>query len=178
MKTSTKGLLEIAQYEGCCTKPYFDSVGVLTIGIGATKTEFPDIDSWDKNKEMTLQECCNLFKQHIVRYEATVNGCLLRSVEQWQFDALVSLCYNIGQTGLMNSTLIKYINAGVALSDIAMAFMMWNRPKEIIGRRTKEKNLYLNGTYTNDGKILVTTTDGKGHELMRSAKSIDISSYL
>lgn len=177
MKTSKKGLLEIAQYEGLCVKPYYDSVGVITIGIGATRTEFPDLANWDKTKEMSIEECCHLFQQHVIRYENTVLGSLTRDIEQWQFDALVSLCYNIGQSGLVRSTLIKRVNSNAMFDEIGRAFMMWNKPPEIVGRRTKEKNLYVRGVYTSNGKVLVTTTDGRGHELQRSGHEVDISGY-
>ncbi len=177
MKLSKKGLLEIAQYEGCCVRPYFDSVGVITIGIGATKTEFPDLASWDKAKYMTLQECIDMFKQHVERYEATVNNSLTVEVEQYQFDALVSLCYNIGQSGLSKSTVIKRINARQSVQDIGDAFMMWNKPREILGRRTKEAVLYMTGVYSSNGTILVTDTDGKGHEI-HHGKEVDISGLI
>jgi lysozyme len=37
MKTSNKGLLEIAEHEGLVPAPYFDTKNVLTFGIGHTK---------------------------------------------------------------------------------------------------------------------------------------------
>ena len=41
-----------------------------------------------------------------------VSHCVLVSLTQHQFDALVSLVYNIGIKAFVNSTLLQYLNAG------------------------------------------------------------------
>ena len=64
-------------------------------------------------------------------------------VTQSQFDAMVSLAYNIGAGAFLKSTLLKKVNAG----DFAGAgeeFLRWNKAggKEVLGltrRRRKRK---------------------------------------
>lgn len=52
------------------------------------------------------------FFQHDLRsFEATVNNVVKMPVSQNQFDALVSLTYNIGQAAFNGSTLLKKLNA-------------------------------------------------------------------
>lgn len=179
METSKNGVFEICGYEGVCLKPYFDSVGVITIGFGSTITEIPNLNNWDKSIAISMEEAFDIFKGSLGKYEKAVNNSLIVDVLQYQFDALVSLCYNIGTGGLSNSTLIRRINQKASLSEIKNDFLMWNKPREIIGRRTKEANLYTIGMYSNpNGLCQWLDTDNKGHQLMHTAKTVSIKDYL
>ena len=69
-------------------------------------------------------------------------------VTQSQFDAMVSLAYNIGQGAFAKSTLVKELNAGASKAEVAVQFMRWNKAngRELAGltrRRKAEKNLFL-----------------------------------
>jgi len=179
METSENGILEIASYEGVCLRPYFDSVGVITIGFGSTVTEIPNLKNWDKTKYISMQEAYDLFKGSLTRYETAVTNHLIVDISQSQFDALVSLCYNIGTGGLSNSTLIRMINQKASPQVIRADFLMWNKPREIIGRRTKEANLYQTGVYSNpNGLCEYLDTDGAGHQKHSTAKEVNIKSLL
>lgn len=179
MEISENGMFEICSYEGVCLRPYFDSVGVITIGFGSTVTEIPNLKNWDKTKYISMQEAYDIFKGSLARYETAVTNHLIVNVNQSQFDALVSLCYNIGTGGLSNSTLLRKINQAAAGHEIQAAFLMWNKPREIIGRRTKEANLYRTGVYSNpDGICESLDTDGAGHQLHHTAKEISIKSLI
>lgn len=179
METSESGVLQICSLEGVCLRPYFDSVGVITIGFGSTATEIPNLKNWDKTKYITMQYAYDIFAASLGSYERTVTNHLIVDVTQYQFDALVSLCYNIGTGGLSNSTLIRSINQTASSDEIRKNFLMWNKPREIIGRRTKEANLYVTGVYSNpNGTCQYLDTDGAGHQLQRSAKEINIKDLL
>lgn len=165
MQVSIKGLLELADREGLAETPYLDSVNVKTIGIGMTSADIKDLASWPWGRALSIQEAVNLYKQHITPYATAVSSALTILIPQNQFDALVSICYNIGIRGLRNSTFIKRINSDQSMSSIKAAILMWNKPSEIIGRRTKEANLFEYGTYSNnDGcvdHIIVSTITHK-----------------
>lgn len=177
MILSKQGKLEICSREGFCLRPYFDSVGVITIGFGSTKTEIPNLANWDKSAYPPIQELIDIYIDSLKDYEEGVNNSLNVDVNQAQFDALVSFCYNVGIGGEAHSTLIKEINSKNSnLNDIYNAFLMWNKPPEILGRRKSEANLYCHGIYTGS-YILQTDTDGKGHELMSTARNVDFSQY-
>lgn len=178
MQTSTRGKIELACHEGLATQPYLDSVGVVTIGIGATVSEIPDLPRWPKDKTLTIPEVFDLFDKSLKKYENAVNEALKVDVTQEQFDALVSLCYNIGTGGIKKSTLIKRINAKASMKDIHDAFMMWRIPKEILGRRKREADLYTTGKYQKDGMAQLFNTGGTGKIKWRDTKNINLFDYL
>jgi hypothetical protein len=64
---------------------------------------------------------------------------------QGQFDALVSLCFNIGGSGFRKSTVVRRLNEG-NYRGAADAFLMWNKPPEIMGRRRSEYKQFLAAT--------------------------------
>lgn len=172
MNISLKGLIELAGHEGVCLSPYLDSVGVWTIGFGATRSEIPGLNG--SHPDITMLQAVNLFKKGIVKYENAVNKAIHVQVSQEQFDALCSICYNIGCGGLSGSTFVKRINAQAPMNNIIAAIMMWTKPKEITLRRAKEAKLFSNGVYSNGGKCLVFPTNGRGHTLYAKGKSVNV----
>lgn len=179
MKTSKEGLAMIAYLEGMCLSKYLDSVGVQTIGIGATESEIPDLKLWSWDRVVTIEEAINLLKTKIVKYENSINKVVNKPIPQYQFDALVSWCYNVGIGWPHKATVIKYINKGVSGRALYDALMMFNRPHEIIGRRRKEANLLKNGVYAGDGKTNLFPVDRKTHlPHYTQGKMIDVLPYL
>jgi lysozyme len=67
-------------------------------------------------------------------------------VPQHQFDAMVSLCFNIGQGGFAGSTVAREAKAGrtQAAGD---AFRKWGNPSILKPRRERERTLFLTGRY-------------------------------
>lgn len=177
MQISTAGLIFLASLEGVAITKYLDSVGVYTIGIGATRHEIPDLSKWPWDKAITLQEAFSLLQQSIVKYEAVINKALEVEVQQQEFDALVSICYNIGPRA-GTSTFMKRINSNQSKQSIKQGILMWNKPPEIIGRRRKEAELFVNGNY-GDGKVNVFPVHAKTHKpLYSKGKLINASEYL
>lgn len=152
---SKKGLAFLAGLEGIGLTKYLDSVGVATIGIGSTRSDIPDLASWSWDKKITIEEAFDLYQKHLEKYVEAVNKALKVPVFQHQFDALVSICYNIGVNGMAKSTFIKRVNSGSPDEEVSKAILMWDIPKEIIGRRTKEAKLYTSGIYAGGGKVLI-----------------------
>src|SRR5690348_3152463 len=155
MRTSDNGLIELIGHEGICLSKYLDSVNVWTIGIGATKSEIPDLANWPLNKTITMQQAFDLLRRGIVKYENAINKALTRDIPQTSFDALVSWCYNVGTGWVASSTVMKRINAGQVGQPLYDALMMYGKPKEILGRRKKEAILLRDGVYSNEGKALM-----------------------
>ncbi len=172
MNISQKGTAELFGHEGVCLSPYLDSVGVVTIGFGATKSEIPGLSL--SHPDITMKEALELFHVGIKKYETAINKALHVQVTQEQFDALVSICYNIGTGGASGSTFMKRINAGDNLQSIKQSIMMWCKPKEITARRAKEALLYTEGKYSNGGKCLVFPTNGHGRTLYAKGKSVNV----
>lgn len=151
---SKKGLLELADREGLALTKYLDSVGVQTIGIGLTKSDIKDLASWPWDKQLSVQDAVYLYKLHVKPYADAVKKALKVPVLQHQFDALTSICYNIGIGGMQGSTFMKRINSKASMESIVSAILMWDKPKEIQGRRKKEAQLFQYGAYSNkDGCV-------------------------
>ena len=178
MNFSDDGKMFLIGLEGICLSPYLDSVGVKTIAIGATVSEIPDIADMPWGHVITMKEAFELLDRSLAKYVAAVNKALAVVVSQNQFDALVSVCYNIGTGGLKSSTFIKRINAGMSNESIISALLMWRKPPEILGRRKKEANLFVTGEY-GDGKALVFPANAKTHKpVYKQGKEVDIKELL
>lgn len=178
MKTSNKGLVELVGHEGVCLSKYKDSVGVWTIGIGATRSEIPDIASWPLSKKITMQEAFTLLNKSIVKYENAVNKALDRKVSQYQFDALVSWCYNVGVGWMPKATVVKLLNQGASPPQLHKALLMFRKPIEILGRRTKEANLLAYGKYSNDGKALLFPVSSRGYPIYAKGTTLNVWEYI
>lgn len=175
---SDKGLVELVGHEGVCLSKYKDSVGVWTIGIGATKTEIPDLASWPLSKKITMQQAFDLLKQGIVKYEDALNKNIKRPISQTEFDALCSWCYNVGVGWVSKASVIYKINFGIHGQDLYDALMLFQKPKEIIGRRRKEALLLRDGKYSNNGKALLFPVSSKGNPVYKAGVEIDVWHYL
>jgi lysozyme len=152
MKTSKNGIALIKKFEGCRLKAYQDQVGVWTIGYGITSS----VGYGPIRAGMTItQETADKWlTEGLASYEAAVNKALTRPANQNQFDALVSLCWNIGKGGVSRSSIIRFHNAGDDRA-AANAFMMWVKAggkvnQGLVNRRQAERALYLSpATATN-----------------------------
>ncbi|HSG19826.1 MAG TPA: lysozyme, partial [Burkholderiaceae bacterium] len=159
MKTSLRGLAEIASHEGIVLEPYVDSVGVWTIGIGHTAAAgSPDPSAMPKGKAITLERAFQLFEKDIKTYEAAVSRAIKVPVSQYQFDAAVSFHYNTGS--IAKASWVKALNAGDA-AKAAEQIMNWGKPPEIIPRRRKEQALFRDGIY-GDGMATIFPADDRG----------------
>jgi GH24 family phage-related lysozyme (muramidase) len=119
MNISVEGTSLIKKFEGCELEAYQDSVGVWTIGYGHTK----DVKQGDK---INQDEAENLLEEEMPEYEGYINDMVEVSLEQCQFDALVSWVYNLGPTNLSSSTLLKVLNEG-DYDEVPFQIKRWNK---------------------------------------------------
>jgi lysozyme len=142
---SQEGIDFIAKEEGCVLHPYKDSVGVWTIGIGSTYWENgTKIKPTDPS--ISQERAHHLFRNVIKSYETAVHSLTRDDINQNQFDALVSLCYNIGVNGFRKSTVLRKVNANPKDPSIVDAFKMWRNAGSkpiLLGRRIREAKLYF-----------------------------------
>ncbi len=105
---------------------------------------------------LTEQEAIELLRSDIVVAERAVQNNITANLTQNQYDALVSLAYNIGAIGFKNSTVVKYINNPYFHSsvypDLESAWKAWNKSQGkvsngLIHRRQNEWNLHNHGIY-------------------------------
>ncbi|WP_017402108.1 MULTISPECIES: lysozyme [Acinetobacter] len=145
MTTSQIGINLITSFEDLRLNAYDDGVGVWTIGKGTTV--YPNGVKVKKGDVCTMEQAKTFFAHDLKRFENAVNSALTVVVNQNQFDALVSLAYNIGEKAFKTSTLVKKLNAG-DYSGAADQFKVWNIGggrvlKGLVHRRAAEAELFL-----------------------------------
>lgn len=143
MTTSDGGIRLIKNFEGLRLEAYQDSVGVWTIGYGHTGS---DVYYGLKITEFQAEE---LMRRDLSRFEVGVFSALTRRPTQMQFDAMVSLAYNVGITAFKTSTLLQKFNAseeGMAARQFAeFIFAGGAMSRGLIRRRAAEIVHFLGG---------------------------------
>ena len=147
MKSSDNGIRLIQEFEGLRLTSYLCSAGVATIGYGATF--YQDGSKVKLGQTITNTQANQLLKDHLKEFEGAVIGLLNKTkVNQNQFDALVSFCFNLGAANLAKSQLLRFIKANPHDPKIAAEFLKWNRAggevsTGLVRRRKKEAQLYF-----------------------------------
>ena len=145
MSVSNLGVDLICGFEGKRLVAYDDGVGVWTIGFGTTI--YPNGIKVKKGDTCTEAQAKSYMAHDLKKFEQAVNGAVTIPLNQNQFDALVSLAYNIGTNAFKNSTLVKKLNAG-DYRGAADQFDVWvnaggKRMQGLVNRRAKEKEVFL-----------------------------------
>jgi len=183
MEISREGIAELASYECLTLKPYLDSGGVKTVGIGSTISDIKDLPTWSWEKELTVEEAVAIYKKGLSKYVAAVNRALTKlEIDQTLFDALVSITYNIGTGGMASSTFMKRVNAGESKQRITEAMARWNQDngkvvKGLINRRRKEADLILTGKYSSGGMVDVVPVINK-KPVYAKGRKINLLEYI
>lgn len=145
MTVDSAGVDLIGQFEGLRLNAYDDGVGVWTIGWGTTV--YPNGQKVKKGDKITLDQAKQYKAHDLVKFEKAVNDAVKVSLNQNQFNALVSLAYNIGVSAFTNSTLLKRLNEG-DYKAAADQFLVWvnaggKRMQGLVNRRNKEREVFL-----------------------------------
>lgn len=135
--TSAAGRQFLENEEGNVLHAYPDSRGIWTIGVGNTGPDVRPGLVW------TQAQADQTFTKRLAdEFEPAINSGVKVPLDQGQYDALVSLVYNIGTNGFLGSTLLRQLNAG-DYQAAADDFMMWVIPSELTGRRERERAMFL-----------------------------------
>lgn len=139
-RVSKTGVDLIKSFEGLRLNAYDDGTGVLTIGYGSTNGV-----QW--GDAITEDEADRLLKEDLDRFERCVETAVEAPLTQNQFDALVSLAFNIGCGAFRRSTLLRRLNRGGYLA-AANQFPRWSRAggrvlQGLVRRRAAERALFL-----------------------------------
>jgi lysozyme len=140
-RTSAKGRALIQQFEGCRLAAYRCSAGKWTCGYGSTGPDVTAHTVW------TQTQADARFALDLDRFELGVERLVKVRLNQNQFDALVSLGYNIGLANLAASTLLRLLNAG-EYGKAGAEFNRWIHAggavlPGLIRRRSAERDLFL-----------------------------------
>ena len=144
MRISEEGLDFIAEHEGLKLAAYPDpGTGnePWTIGVGHTiGVQLGDTCTREQALEWLSEDCETA--------EKCVNNSVRVDLTQSQFDALVSLVFNIGTGNFRRSTLLARLNEGADDDVVAKQFSVWNRAggrvmDGLSNRRADEAALFL-----------------------------------
>lgn len=139
MRMTLRGRQRLTDREGKRLKAYRDSRGIPTIGVGHTSAAGPP--EVKMGMTITAEECDEILVRDLAKFESILTAALKVSVRDNEFDALLSVMFNVGPK-FATSTAIKRLNAGDRVG-AAQAILMWNKPPEIIGRRHTEQSQFL-----------------------------------
>ena len=129
----------ITNFEGKRNKAYKDSKGLWTIGVGhLIKAD----EEFLKTITLTDRDVEELFKRDLKWCDEAVASSVRVPLNQNQYDALYSLCFNIGETNFKKSEVVQHINKN-DLPGAANAFLNWANPPVLKTRRQKERELFL-----------------------------------
>lgn len=103
---SALGFVSITGYEGYREKAYTPVVGdVATIGFGTTEgVKLGDTITPERALARALHD--------VTRFEGALRSCVKAPLHQYEYDAYISLAYNIGSRAFCRSTLVRKLNAG------------------------------------------------------------------
>lgn len=143
---SSTGLDLIKKFEGTKQHAYLDSVGVPTICTGSTRGVF-------LGQYATLGECEKRLAEDTTYAGKAIHRLVKVRLTQDQYDALVSLTFNIGEGNFAKSTLLTRLNAGQCRA-AGLQFHRWvyaggKKLRGLEKRREAEAALFLQGC-TND----------------------------
>lgn len=145
MKISKNGIDLIKEFEGFSQTIYTCSAGKDTIGYGHVLTEE------DNFTQVSEEEAEQLLKKDCDYAEDIINEFVTVKLTQNQFDALVSLVYNIGgnnfvlSNGLVELNNHEFERAALNFFDKTVGFVKANRKivNGLIRRRQKELELWV-----------------------------------
>lgn len=149
---SEDGLRMLQGFEGTVLHQYVDQAGVSTVCTGHVVR--PDDASWIADG-VTREECAEVLRKDVARYVRCVNQYVTVAVTQDQFDALTSLCFNIGETAFRTSTLVRVLNSGDYVG-AAMHFVDWRfagGQPILLQRRMHEAAMFSRGIQIDQAKL-------------------------
>jgi len=138
---SENGLNFIASWEAFRPLPYRDIAGYWTVGYGHR------IKAGEQfTNALTKQQAKELMLKDLQPVEDEIQKMVTVELNQNQYDAFCSLCYNVGTKAIKDSPLLKHINAmqfDIALEHWKLYCMAGGRwVKGLENRRLAEIELF------------------------------------
>lgn len=146
----------IKKWEGFYSNAYQDSAGIWTIGYGTI--QYRNGTKVKKGDTITMANALNELEYEVQQKTSGINKLLLGvSLNDNQYNAIVSLAYNIGLGAVGSSTLLKKVKANPADATIysysstspvdSCEFLRWVRAggnvvNGLTNRRIDEAKLY------------------------------------
>lgn len=168
--------MEIAGHEAIIRQAYKDSGGVWTWSVGLTSATGHVVERYI-GKPQSLAHCLRVYVWALDNYADEVRRVFAGfDLTKEQFTAALSFHWNTG--GIGKATWVKKFKAG-QMKAAEQAFMLYNKPAAIIGRRKAEANLLFRGVWANNGAMTeYTKLTAKSTPVWSSAKRINVAKEL
>jgi lysozyme len=160
MSVSEAGIQLIKSFEGCHNTPYRCPALLWTVGYGRVlypdqaRLKTPERTAYplnaEHNRTFDYDEIDELLEKDLVRFsDGVLRLCPAGAGSQSQFDAIVSLAFNIGLGNLQASTLRMKYNRGDT-QGAADEFLKWRKSNGVVlrgleRRREAERAMFLAG---------------------------------
>lgn len=142
----------LKSWEGFTSTPYKDNTH-YSIGYGSYCPD--DKVEYYKKNPITVEQGEQMLKEQLGNFEQAVNNFINThgmTVQQHQFDALVSFTYNCGSSWM--SEMDGYFNVAAREMDMGAALIygmgLWSSSGGeyiLVRRRMREANMFINGVY-------------------------------
>jgi len=182
MKISKNCVNFVKRFEGFKAYTYYDMVGVRTLGYGMTGKEISGLSYVTEHQASNMLETLLNYKYAL---PISLNLAIKHvALNQNEFDAIVSMAYNVGVGGLLGSTLYYNITHNIKnKATITSNFQSWSnaggrRVEGLFRRRTEEAKMFFtpikptvksifprNGTVTAN-KLNVRVDAGTGFKIV------------
>lgn len=131
LSLSAAAFVGIATHESFRAESYYATEhergqGISTIGFGATKDVAP-------GEKITVERALVRLLSDASEYESAVRRCAPVPMYQHEFDAYVSLTYNIGIGAFCRSTLARKLNA-LDYKGACAEILRWDRQNGVVLR--------------------------------------------
>lgn len=151
LNISEKGKDFIKEHEKLKLKAYNIGDGMITIGYGHAQPK--DNSKYKVGDEITKKEADKIFEEDIKKFERGVKRLFKKwkregkdiKVTQHMFDAMVSMAYNMGVSGLLKTEFVDELLKGdyEKASEKILSSRVSDNFHGLKKRRIKEKNLFL-----------------------------------
>ncbi|MCR4308360.1 MAG: lysozyme [Candidatus Berkelbacteria bacterium] len=128
---SAAGFAGILTHEAYREKAYNDGGGVSTFGFGTTKGVKP-------GDKISVEQALVRALSDVSKFEGALKKCVKVPLSQNEYDAYVSLAYNIGATAFCTSTLVKKLNL-LDYSGACREISRWNKVGVEVSRGLKAR---------------------------------------
>lgn len=122
LSISAMAFVGLLTYEGYTDRAIIPVPGDKpTMGFGTT-------DGVTMNSRTNPVEAVQRALKDAAKFEGAVKTCVKVPLHQYEYDAYISLSYNIGQSAFCSSTLVKKLNAG-AYAEACKELLRWDKFK-------------------------------------------------
>jgi lysozyme len=171
------GIGIIKEFEGLRLESYLCPAKVWTIGYGTTRGVKPGMVITPQKAELLLRDDVVSFERSI---QQTLNGIPLN---ENQFSALVSLCYNCGLAPIKSGNTIRRTLEEGDYQGAADGFLLWRKAggrvlEGLVRRRKRERELFLDNTTTSSPLASAPVPDSNAAESIRIVVKVTHDTFL